>query len=216
MPAVAVLAVAVGLVVGSALAPLPYTKNDECLGPADSYLAPGAEGVEYGASLDVWPLRLRCEYDVGGGRTRSLLVGPGVVETLGWSALIALLTAAVLRDRRSAALRGALLAACFLAPVVVGLLYSEFVLACWVAVMIGVPAVLALGYALRAPDERQTSRSILVAGGLSAVVFFACFVCYFAGYGRAGIAAGIVAGGLIARQASRRRSTADLNVSCVG
>jgi hypothetical protein len=36
-------ALVAGLVVGSALAPLPYSGNDECLLPADAHVADGAE-----------------------------------------------------------------------------------------------------------------------------------------------------------------------------
>ena len=191
-------AIAVGLVAGSALAPLPYSANDECSVEADAYVPRGAEGAVYDASLDLWPLRMRCEFDVGGGVTRSLLIGPSVVETLAWSALVALLVAGALCVRRSALLRGAVAAACFLAPVTVGLLYSEFVLAWWVAAWIGTPIAVVLDLALRPPGERRWWRSAFVGTGLGAIVFFACFFWDFLGYSRIGIAAGIGAGALAA------------------
>jgi hypothetical protein len=59
---------------------------------------------------------------------------------------------------------GAAVAACFLAPVVAGLLYSEFILACWVAMVIGVPIAVVLDNALRPPGERG------IVGALSAAV----------------------------------------------
>lgn len=191
-----VAALAIGGVTGSAIAPLPYTANDECSSPADAYVQPGAEGAQYDASLDLWPLRMRCDFAIGGDATRSLLIGPSVAETLAWSALVALLAGAALFTRRSAALRGAVIAPCFLAPVVVGLLYSEFILACWVAAWIGVPLAIVLDFALRPPGERRRWRSLLAGSALAAIVFVACFCWDSAGYSRVGIAAGIGAGAL--------------------
>lgn len=208
------LALASGLVVGTGLAPLPYTSNDECSSPPDGYVAAGAEGAVYDASLQLWPLRMRCSYDVGGGQTRSRVLGPGIAETIGWSALVALLVIVALHSRRAALLRGAILAACFLAPVVAGLLYSEFVLALWVAVLIGAPLVLVLDYALRPSGERRWSQSLLIAGALSPIVFFACFFFDFAGYSRIGIAAGILAGALAALALPRLWSRA-IQISAV-
>ena len=191
-------ALAIGTVVGSALAPLPYTANDECLRPADAYVPQGAEGAQYDASLVLWPLRMRCDYDVGTGVPQSLFIGPGVIETLAWSALVALLTGAALCNRRSAALRGAVTAACFLAPVAAGMLYSEFILGCWVAMYIGVPVMIGVEITLRPSGERRWWRSVFVAVSLSVIVFVASFFWVFLGYGRVGIAAGIAAGALAA------------------
>ena len=188
-------ALAVGVVAGSALAPLPYTANDECLEPADAYLPRGAEFVQYDASLDLWPLRMRCDYDVA-GVTHSLLVGPSVAETLAWSALVALLVGAALLRRHSTPLRGAVAGACFLAPVVAGLLYSEFILACWVAMYVGVPIAVALELALSPRGTRRWWRSVFAGAALGAIVFVACFSFHFAGFDRVGIAAGIGAGAL--------------------
>jgi len=148
------VALALGLVVGTAVAPLPYASNDECFTHGDPYLAK-TEGTVVNASLELWPLRMRCVYEVGDGRTLSRVIGPGVAETVGWSALVALLMVAVLCRRRSASLRGAVLAACFLAPVAVGMLWSEFVFAFWIAVWVGAPIALALDFALRPAGERR-------------------------------------------------------------
>lgn len=74
-------ALAVGFVVGTALAPLPYARNDECYTDDDAYVAQGAEGMEVAASLELWPLRMRCVYQVGAGRTRSREIGAGVAST---------------------------------------------------------------------------------------------------------------------------------------
>lgn len=155
------------------------------------------------ASLVVWPLRVRCDYDLGAGATRSQLIGPSVAETLAWGALVALLAGASLTRRRSAPLRGALVAACFLAPVAAGLLYSEFVFAFWVALYVGVPLAVALDLVLRAPGERQLWRSVVAGCGLSATAFVVCLAGHFAGVGRAGIAAAIVAGALVAALLAR-------------
>jgi hypothetical protein len=103
----------------------------------------------------------------------------------------------------------ALVAACFLAPVVVGLLYSEFILAFWVAGWIGLPLAILLDFALRAPGERRWWRSVLAGSALAASVFFACLFWYFVGYGRVGIAAGIGAGALAAALLARLRGCGD-------
>lgn len=191
-------AVAVGVVAGSAIAPLPYTANDECSVAPGAYEPTGGEGVLPDASLEVWPLRMRCDYNAGTSVTRSLLIGPSVAETVAWSTLVALLGGAALFKRRSALLRGAVIAACFLAPVVAGLLYSEFIFACWVAMFIGVPIAVGLEFAMPPRGERRWWRSAFTGCALSAIVFFACFFWDFAGYSRIGIAAGIVAGALAA------------------
>ena len=195
---IVVAALALGMVVGTALAPLPYASNDECSRYDNAYVAKGAEGTQVDASLELWPLRMRCDYAVGAETTRSRVIGPGVAETVGWSALVALLMAGVLCRRRSVPLRGAVLAACFLAPVAVGMLWSEFVFAMWIAMWIGAPIVLALDLALRPAGERRWWRSVLLSGGLSAIVSFVCVVAYLAGFGHVGIAAGIAAGALAA------------------
>lgn len=191
-------AVAVGVAAGSAIAPLPYTANDECSVAPGAYEPTGGEGELPVASLEVWPLRMRCDYNVGTSVARSLLIGPSVAETVAWSALVALLVGAALWKRRSALLRGAVIAACFMAPVVAGLLYSEFIFACWVAVWIGVPIAVGLEFAMLPRGERRWWRSVFVGCALSAIVFFACFFWTFAGLGRIGIAAGIVVGALAA------------------
>ena len=85
-----------------------------------------------------------------------------------------------------------------LAPVVVGLLSSELILACWVARYIGVPLAIPLEFALSPPGERRWWRSVFVGAALTVTVFFACFFFHFAGYDRVGIAAGIGAGALAA------------------
>ena len=191
-------ALAVGMVVGTAIAPLPYASNDECYTYDDAYVAKGAEGTVVNASLELWPLRMRCVYEVGAGRTPSRVIGPSVAETVGWSALVVLLIVGALCRRRSAPLRGAVLAACFLAPVAVGMLWSEFVFAFWIAVWIGAPIALALDLALRPAGERRWWRSVLVTAGLSAIVFLVWVVAHLAGFGHVGIAAGIAAGAFAA------------------
>jgi hypothetical protein len=206
-------ALAVGIVAGSALAPLPYTANDECFDPADAYVPRGAEGAQYDDSLVLWPLRMRCDYDVGTDVPRSLLIGPSVAETVGWSALVALLMGAALCNRRSDLLRGAVVAACFLAPVVASLLYSDFIFACFVAMWIGVPIVIGLELALRPSGQRRWWRSVFVAIPLSAIVFVTCFFWQFLAYGRIGIAAGIAAGALAAVPLPRIWSSAARAVS---
>ena len=191
-------ALALGIVVGTAIAPLPYASNDECFTHEDAYVAEGGEGTVVNASLELWPLRMRCVYEVSAGRTPSRVIGPSAAETVGWSALVALLMAGVLCRRRSAPLRGAVLAACFLAPVAVGMLWSEFVMAFWIAMWIGAPIALALDLALRPAGERRRWRSVLLTGGLSAIVFFVWVVAHLAGFGHVGIAVGIAAGAFAA------------------
>jgi hypothetical protein len=103
-------------------------------------------------------------------------------------------------------LRGAVLATCFLAPVAIGLLWSEFVLAFWCAWYIAAPIVLGLDLALRSAGARRWWRSVLLTSGLSAVVFFVWSVAFLAGFGHVSIAAGIAAGAsgaaLLARMSS--------------
>lgn len=190
------LAISGCVIVGSAVAGMSFAKNDECSQARGAYVP--QEGRELpAASLQAWPFGTRCEYDFGGGETRSLFFGPSVGESAAWVVAVVLLFVAALLRRRCAPLRGAAVAACHVALVSAALQYSDFVLAAWVAVLPGAMLVGLLDFTLVQRGERSCPRSLLVAVTLSPLVFLMAMLVYIAGFGRLSVVAGVLVGALV-------------------
>ncbi len=196
---VCLLAVPVaGVLMGSGLAALAHAPgNDPCLN-----LAGRTEGRSWwDGSLELWPLGLRCENSV-----RSEFFGPTTGELTAWIAAAVLLAMLALWRRGSAFVRGAATAGALLALAGVAWLYIGVNGAFFAAVCLGPLLAFALDRRLRPAAIRSRWASLYFAVALGAVMFCAIFgVVAIRG---AGIAFGVLGGGLVsvAVERARRRS----------
>jgi hypothetical protein len=199
LPALVLVALAAGVLVGSGLAGFAHAPpNDAC-----SNFGSLPEGSVSGGRLELWPLGLRCEYFGRGGERRTESFAPSLGELLGWIALAGLLAGAALRTRRSASVRGAATAAALLALVGAAWQWGGITAAFWVAIMLGTPFAFALDLRLRRANLRSRPASAITAVALVPTAFFVAVFCELAGFSRLGIALGVLAGGAVAAGVAR-------------
>ena len=181
------VALVAGFVVGTFLAALPYAENEACLRFAVEERGGGA------GEVGGWPYGTRCEWRDDGSAAASLT--PSVPETLAWVFVATLLFAGALL-RRSAAARGASLAAIELAFIGWGWHFGGE------AAPVGM-FVLTFGFLITFAADRglrrggSRSASLLTAAILTPTVLFAWMLPAFLGLPYVAIAAGLLTGAAV-------------------
>jgi hypothetical protein len=208
---VALLAVTV-LVAGSGLAALPSAGNEQCPTPdvpglpADEALAPDIDTV-----TPLLPFGTRCEAVTADGR-RSVFArhAPGTAAFVAWLVVTAVLLRAAWRRRERAAARGVAAATAVLG--LLGLLWhltGEFPAAVMGVVVLGLPLVLAVDRGLwPGPREDGAGAALALALLLPLVVVLAWTPPAFLELPVPGLAAGLLAGALLAAGIARVATSA--------